>query len=441
MMKIRVLFLSLTLILLFPGRSLAQTTPEVATVEISQVDNSAYPEVTLYVRILDAAGNRVPNLTQDQFRVTEDGQTVELTAYSSVNQEAITTFLLIDVSGSMDEDEKIQGAKEAALTLVAQMRPQDQVALIAFNDTVFTLQPLTTDREAIQAQIRALNAEGGTAWYDAVYQAANDIAPLVGRKSILLLTDGIDEDSRRTFQEAIDAAQVSGSPLYSFGFGPTGQYDENALTRIADVTGGEFFHAPTASELEDLYRELSQATQDEYVLTYHSPRPDYDGTRRDIQVEVSGAGGSAAYVETHLLTIQSDLLIGILFLIPLLMAVFVPLVGQYVYGIWRAGQKVQPVQPVTPLPVAPPPVYPPARPPAQPSPAPPSPAPFAGPAAQTCASCGRAIRAGAQFCAGCGKAVAPPAPPPAPAVQAFCPHCHQPVRSGARFCGKCGQSI
>jgi VWFA-related protein len=434
MMKIRALIFLLTLILLLPGSGLAQTTPEVETVEISQVDNSAYPDVTLYVRILDAAGNRVSNLTQDQFTVTEDGREVALVGFSAVNTTPIITFLVLDISGSMDEEDKLTGAKDAALTFTNLMRPQDQAALIVFDDTVSVRQPLTSDISLLQTEIRALVTGGRTAWYDAVFTAAQQLEGVSGRKSMLLLSDGLDNESYHTFTQAADTALASGAPVYAIGLGQAGNYDQMELTRIADQTGGTFFHTPSPSELESVYRTQAQATQDEYVLTYHSPRPDYDGTRRDIQVEVLGAGGSAAYVEQHLITIQSNLLVGVLFLFPLLMAVFVPLVGQYMYGVWRAGQQAAPpVQPTAPaLPI--PPVVRPLAPPAVSPPASPL---RVSPGTQTCASCGRILGAGAQFCAGCGKPVAPPAP----VAQPLCPHCHQPVRAGARFCGKCGRQI
>jgi len=92
---------------------------------------------------------------------------------------------------------------------------------------------------------------------------------------------------------------------------------ETGLKDIAGQTNGAFYHAPSAAELEELYRQIALSTQEEYVLTYHSPRPDFDGTRRDITVRVGETGASGGYVEQHLVTVQSDLLVGLLFLVPL----------------------------------------------------------------------------------------------------------------------------
>ena len=95
---------------------------DISTIEVAQVDNSKYPEVTLYVRILDTNGNKVNNLTQDQFSIIEDGKPVEVVGFSSSNSLSISTIMLIDVSSSMGNYGKIEGAKEAAVAFVELMR-------------------------------------------------------------------------------------------------------------------------------------------------------------------------------------------------------------------------------------------------------------------------------------------------------------------------------
>jgi hypothetical protein len=99
---------------------------------------------------------------------------------------------------------------------------------------------------------------------------------------------------------------------------------------MATETGGKFYHAPDADELRRLYQSLSIEIQKEYVLTYRSPRPTYDGTRRNIVVTIERGGGAPAvtagggYLEQHLINIRSNGVIGLILFLPLLVALILP---------------------------------------------------------------------------------------------------------------------
>ena len=173
---------------------------------------------------------------------------------------------------------------------------------------------------------------------------------VTGRNSIILISDGIDcsEDqflyfgygSQHTLDEALTLAQSVGVPVSAIALGkspstnvaPEG-YDETRLKQTASTTGGSYYHLPTADQLAELYRSISKQTQEEYVITYKSPRPDYDGgTCRNIQVNVNIKGtdtqqvtSQSTYLENHLVNIQSNLLLGAIIFLPLLLAAFLPL--------------------------------------------------------------------------------------------------------------------
>jgi Ca-activated chloride channel homolog len=425
MKKIALFLLIITSLALGGNVALAQSTEDIATIEVAQVDNTAYPNVTLFVRVLDRNGQRIPNLVADQFTVEEDGQPVELVGFNPVNASPIQTLMMLDVSGSMRENRKIDGAKKAALAFVDLMRSQDLVELLAFNENIYQLSGFTSDAESLRQEIDGLGANGGTSWYDAVIDASQQASGLSGRKSLLLLTDGLDEDSRYSYNEAVDAARASGASVYTIGLGPKGKYDEDRLQNIAEETGGAFYHAPSASELEALYRQIAQNTQDEYVLTYRSPRPDYDGTRRAIAVRVGHAGGSSGYVEKHLLTVKSNGWVAFALLFILGLALLFPLVGR---AVVRRRRRQAPAPEATPPP-------------------PPAKTPVPGAQATNCAYCGHPLRAGARFCASCGKTVAAPAPisqadlPTIPAWPTECPNCGKPLRQGVKFCSSCGKRL
>lgn len=401
-MKYRLLFAAvLTLLLLLgtdPGQ--AQTPlPGMVQVEVVQVDNSVYPQVTVYVRVTDAYGDRVNDLTKDNFMITEGGTKVEIIGFSGINPEPIRTVLVLDKSGSMDYENKLTSAKEAALTFIDLMRPQDHAAFIVFDNAVDLLQDFTSDKDTLKAQISAVTIGDCTSWYEAIYFAAGLTIELSGRKGIILLSDGMDcrenwilhelfgYGSPHSFEEAVAQAQKAETPVITIALGrePAASvgnegYDEERLTRMASQTSGQYYHTPTADQLSELYRSLSRAMQEEYVLTYRSPRPTYDGTRRDIRVTVvaagsntegEGASGGATYLEEHLVTIQSDWRIAAICIGPLVLAALIPLT---VSALLSA--KKQPPSDLSSVVVG-----------------------------SACANCGQKLRSGARFCPRCGKKV------------------------------------
>lgn len=246
--------------------------------------------------------------------------------------------------------------------------------------------------------------------------------------------------------------QPSGSDPISQFLGQGSGYDEASLKRVAQDTDGQFYHTPSAAELKVLYESLAVSFQKDYAITYHSPRPNFDGTRRDIIVKVGASSGGTQYLEQHLLNIKSDLVIGLLLLLPLLAAVSVPLAMRKRQPMVEAVPGPMPQPPAYTPPMGPPqPVRPPAPPPTQPM-QPPStyiavlPA---APAAITCAKCGSVLRPDAKFCAKCGTpyrpvptvAPVPLAQPPVvpPVIQ--CPKCGNALRTNAKFCNRCGQRL
>lgn len=418
----KILFVFLFLLSCIVGTDpvLAQSSvDEVTSIEIAQVDNSNYPEVTLYVRALDVDGQRVSDLTQESFVISEDGSPVEIIAFETYNEGSIVTMMVIDISGSMSGD-KLAGAKDAALTFVDLMRDQDQAGLIVFDDIVSLRRSLTTNKNVLKESIRDLYTQGGTAWYDAVVEAVEQLASVSGRKSVILLSDGMDNESRHSFRQALNIAVDAEMPVYTIGLGDSGDYDAYELNRMAQETGAEFYASPSSIELEELYTNLSRTTQDEYVITYRSPRPTYDGTRRDIVVSVGEQSGGGGYLEQHLLNIASDPLVGLLLLLPLLMAWIVPVSAQ----AWmrRRTAQSQPAAPHLPQPVIP------------------SPAVSRLSQKVQCIHCGQPLRAAARFCASCGKSQHPSVVTGTPSAS-FCQHCGSALHPGAKFCAKCGRQV
>jgi len=444
----RMLPLLLTLLLLPALPAYAQAQP---SARVAQVDTSHYPEVTLYVSVTGPDGKPIGGLAARDFSVTEDGQPVTIGDFAGASGP-VATALVIDQSGSMAENGKIDGAQEAARAFVSQMRSGDQTAVITFNSQSRTIQGFTNSQDTLLRAIDHIRPDGGTALYDSVIAGVDALKGIGGRRALLLLTDGQDcrgsltcpdsYGSRNSLEQAIAYATQSGQPLYVVGLGDRGSdgrdgIDEAVLQRIAQETGGEYFYAPSADQLAQLYRQLSAGIQQEYALTYRSPRPFYDGTRRDIRVSVGGApAATGGYVEQHLINVRSDPLVGLLLLLPILGALLLPALGRRRMandqGPATNGQ--QPAYGDVPTHSAPAALA--------------TGATIMQPASvlvipsdiARCQDCDAPLlRAGARFCSECGT------PQPAPAVvslrRVFCDQCGRPLRDGAQFCSHCGATV
>lgn len=436
-------------------------------VQVTQVDNSRYPDVTIYVSVTEVGGQIVSGLTQADFHVTEDGAAVQITDFKGGEQVALATVLVIDRSGSMNEENKLSGAQQAATTFVDLMRTQDQAALLSFANDVTVDQAFTSDKATLHRAINNLNANGGTAWYDGVYQSVSQFKSVSGRRAVILLSDGLDNQSGHSLDAAIQSIRSAGIPVYAIGLGnqPSGSdpisqflgqgsgYDEGSLKRVAQETDGQFYYTPSAAELKALYESLAVSFQKDYAITYRSPRPNFDGTRRNIVVTVGASSGGTQYLEQHLLNIKSDIGIGLLLMLPLLAAVIVPLAMRKRKPLtWAEPVPTPPLTVYTPPLVPPQPAWPPA-PPSTRSMQPPSTyiaAPPAVSAAVTCVKCGNVLRPDAKFCAKCGTPYRPATtvaqPPIAPQPSAIqpvtqCPKCGNALRVNARFCNRCGQRM
>jgi len=271
-------------------------------VRITQVDNSNFPNVTVYVSATDANGDPV-GLNPESIQIHESGELMEPVNVQGggavVGGEAIpvTTMLVIDISGSMDKNDKISAAKEAAKAYVNGIRAGDQAGLITYDTQVYTVQPLTSDVTALVNAIDSLQTGSDTAMYNALIEAENALEGVSGRKAIIVMTDGMDNQSSNTVDDVISGIGESGLSISAIGFGDTtvtGQegLDEEGLRTLAEGTGGQYAFATDAQTLSTLYRQYGQSLQSEYAITYISPSPLRDGINRSLTVSLSEIGVS-----------------------------------------------------------------------------------------------------------------------------------------------------
>lgn len=284
----------------FASASAQAETPQL---RITQVDNSKFPNVTVYVSATNSAGEPV-GVDPATIQIFENGQPMQPTDVQgggeAVGQQSIpvTTMLVIDISGSMDKNNKLAAAKEAAKSYVAQMRPGDQAGLITYDTQVYTVQAITSDTTALTNAIDGLKTGSDTAMYNALVQAEKALEGVSGRKAIIVLTDGLDNKSQSKPDDVINGIGQSGLTISAVGFGDAstrGQsgLDEGALKFLAEKSGGVYGYANNADVLKALYQQQSLALQSEYRITYVSPSALRDGVNRNLTVSLSGTPVSA----------------------------------------------------------------------------------------------------------------------------------------------------
>ena len=169
-------------------------------IRITQVDNSQFPQVTVYVSVTNAAGEPV-GVDPSTIQISESGQVMTPVNIQGGGEALgaeivpVTTMLVIDISGSMDKGDKIGAAKEAAKAYINGMREGDQAGLITFDTEVYRVQEATSDKVALTAAIDGLKTGSDTAMYDGILEATKALEGISGRKAILVLSDGLDNQS------------------------------------------------------------------------------------------------------------------------------------------------------------------------------------------------------------------------------------------------------
>lgn len=296
--SLRTRFLCLSLIpllLLFtaPAAFAQESGPQI---RITQLDKSRFPQVTVYVSVVDENGNPV-GIDPKTIQILENDQAMQLTdirgGENSAQTIPLTTMLVVDISGSMDKNGKLAAAKEAAKTYVSQMRPGDQAGLMTYDTQTYYVQPITTDTAVLTAAIDALVTGGDTAMYNALVEAGKNLESVSGRKSIIVMTDGLDNKSQATADDVIAGIGQSGLTISTIGFGDAtsrGQVglDESGLKSLAENTGGVYAYADDAESLSKIYQQYGEVLQSEYALTYISPTSLRDGVNRGLTVAING---------------------------------------------------------------------------------------------------------------------------------------------------------
>jgi uncharacterized protein (TIGR03437 family) len=282
------------------------------TVTVGAEDNAACPLTKrLVVSVVDSAGSAVTGLAASNFALTENGvgRTVNVTCRTSSSGTSAgsgaVVAIVIDTSGSLNSSDLVN-EKAAAVNLVNSLGANDQVAVYNFDSTVTRRQAFTTNKQLAITAINSLSIGGSTALYQALHLAATDIAAVTGRKAIVLMTDGSDNQGGKTIDEAIAAAKAASAPVYAVGFGSG--INEAVMRRMGTETGGTFTRGATSAELQALlqtvalnitstcevsYSPANAAVPADVVVTVTQGTRTGSGARRVAACASSGGGGGA----------------------------------------------------------------------------------------------------------------------------------------------------
>jgi Ca-activated chloride channel homolog len=259
--------------------------------------------VVLNVAVTDSRGAFVSGLPQDAFKIIDDGQPQKIAFFAEQDAPA-TIGLLIDASGSMLEnrDRVIAGVTEFARA----SHPEDEFLPLIFNEQVTTvLSPgrFTSDPAELRDVLTgALAARGRTAFHDALAEAVKKVGHgRYERKVLIVLSDGGDNASRLSLDEAFDRVLASNVVIYSIALIDPLALDQNpkALRRLADGTGGLAFQPSNVSVVGRAFQSIAHDIRSRYTVAYAPPDSKSDGHLRRVRVVIESPGRTGLKVRTR----------------------------------------------------------------------------------------------------------------------------------------------
>lgn len=259
-------------------------------------------EVTLHATVLDQKHHLVTDLGQRDFTVYEDGQPQQI-KYFRREDVPVSIGILVDNSGSMRT--KRNAVTKAVVNLVQASNPNDEVFIVNFNDEPYLDQDFTGSIPKMRDALERVDTRGGTALYDAVYAAADHLAKgaKLQKKVLLVVTDGEDNESRMSLEQAIRAVQSDQGPeIYTIGIlGDEGKQRraKRALEALSVQTGGVAFFPRNLDEVDEISREVAHDIRNQYSITYKPTNPQSNGGYRQVKVVARAPGYKDLEVRTR----------------------------------------------------------------------------------------------------------------------------------------------
>jgi Ca-activated chloride channel family protein len=250
--------------------------------------------VLLHASVVDKNGRLVTNIPQSAFKVFEDGIEQQLKLFRR-EDVPVSMGIIVDNSGSMTS--KRTKVAAAALELVKQSNPDDEVFIVNFNDDAHFDQPLTNDVKKMQAALARMEARGGTAMRDALSKSIEYVKRngKKDKKILVVVTDGNDNSSDISLEQLLRQAQSSDVVIYCIGLlneeeAREARAAKRALKALAEASGGLDYYPKSVSDVEEITPRVAHEIRSQYILGYTSSNQALDGAFRQIKVTVNGFG-------------------------------------------------------------------------------------------------------------------------------------------------------
>jgi Ca-activated chloride channel family protein len=253
------------------------------------------------VSVLNDRSVFVPGLMEDNFRVLEDKVEQKLSVFKQ-EDVPVSFGLVVDNSGSM-RDKRPQ-VNAAALTFVKTSNQQDEGFVVNFNDDYYldTEHDFTSDLAEMRTALERIDARGSTALYDAVIGSLDHLKKGTRDKKVLLVvTDGEDNASRHSLENAVEQAQRADAVIYTVGVFSDDDIKHNhramkkartALSELSNATGGLAFFPETADDTEAICTQIAHDIRNQYTIAYYPTNTAHDGTFRAVAVQVTPPRGA-----------------------------------------------------------------------------------------------------------------------------------------------------
>jgi VWFA-related protein len=270
--------------------------------------------VNILAAVRDKRGGLVANLELKDFTVLEDGKAQTIKYFTRETDLPLTIGMLVDTSGS--QRNLIDIERNAASSFFSEvLHKKDEAFLIQFGEETELLQDYTSSPRLLNQALNGLRPSSGvgglqpgpvptvggprgTVLYDAIFLAASDkLKGEVGRKVIVVITDGVDEGSRLTISQAVEAAQKSDAVIYSieysdprayggmFNFG--GNAGDGYLHKMSDETGGHVYRVDNRHPLDAVFKELQDEMRSQYSIGYTPINDAKDGSYRKLEIKLN----------------------------------------------------------------------------------------------------------------------------------------------------------
>jgi VWFA-related protein len=289
--------------------------------------------VTVPVSVMDRDGKYIPTLGREDFHIFEDGVEQRIAYFATVDKP-FTVVLLIDTSRSTDF--RLEDIQDAAIAFVNQLKPEDKVVVISFDDDIRVLTKATSDRDELVRAIRRTRTGNGTRLYDAVESViSKELKRVEGRKAVVLFTDGVDTTSyQASYEKTVREAEEFDALFYPVAYSTSGVIPHGTwgtsspwpgggviigmpgrgggipgiggstpgsspedyrranayLHDLAQVTGGRFYRGDSLQDISESFAQVAEELRRQYSLGYYPKQSAQAGQRRQIKVRVNQPG-------------------------------------------------------------------------------------------------------------------------------------------------------